>query len=83
MKVSVYIATSLDGFIARDDGGLDWLPGADPEADGGGEAEGNGEAEDHGYREFMESVDVLVMGRKTFEQVLSFGMWPYESKRVA
>jgi dihydrofolate reductase len=77
MKISVYIATSLDGFIARDDGELDWLPGADPEAEGGG-----GEIEDYGYREFMESVDVLVMGRKTFEKVLSFGMWPYKGKRV-
>lgn len=76
MKVSVYIATSLDGFIARNDGGLDWLPGADSE--GSVEAD----AEDYGYREFMDSVDVLVMGRKTFEQVLSFGMWPYEKKRV-
>jgi dihydrofolate reductase len=82
MKVSVYIATSLDGFIARDDGGLDWLPGADPEAQGDGEVAGSGEVEDHGYREFMESVDVLVMGRKTYEKVLSFGMWPYEGNRV-
>lgn len=76
MKVSVYIATSLDGFIAREDGGLDWLPGADPE----NQDESNGEG--YGYREFMDSVDVLVMGRKTFEQVLSFGTWPYENKRV-
>jgi dihydrofolate reductase len=81
MKVSVYIATSLDGFIARDDGGLDWLPGADPEAVGGGVEDGS-EAEDYGYREFMDSVDVLVMGRKTYEKVLSFGIWPYEGKRV-
>ncbi len=76
VKVSVYIATSLDGFIAREDGGLDWLPGADPEK----QDKSNGE--DYGYREFMESVDVLVMGRKTFEQVLSFGTWPYQNKRV-
>jgi dihydrofolate reductase len=76
MKVSVYIATSLDGFIARDDGGLDWLPGADPEA------QGDAEGEDYGYREFMDSVDVLVMGRKTYEKVLSFGKWSYEGKRV-
>jgi len=76
MKVSVYIATSLDGFIARDDGGLDWLPGADTNE------QGDAEVEDYGYREFMESVDVLVMGRKTYEKVLSFGMWPYEGKRV-
>jgi dihydrofolate reductase len=76
MKASVYIATSLDGFIARDDGGLDWLPGADPDENG------NAEREDYGYREFMDSVDVLVMGRKTYEKVLSFGKWSYEGKRV-
>jgi dihydrofolate reductase len=82
MKVSVYIATSLDGFIARDDGGLDWLPGAAPETSGCTEASGSTEGEDYGYREFMESVDILVMGRKTFEKVLSFGKWSYEDKRV-
>ena len=73
MKVSVYIATSLDGFIARDDGALDWLPGADPDPNGVAEASGGAEAEDYSYREFMGSVNVLVMGRKTFEKVLSFG----------
>ena len=67
MKATVYIATSVDGFIARENGGLDWLPG-------GGEAVGE---EDYGYQEFMDSVDALVMGRYTFEQVLSFGSWPY------
>jgi dihydrofolate reductase len=64
MKASVFIATSLDGFIARENGGLDWLP-----ADGG---------EPHGYVEFMATVDALVMGRKTFETVLTFGSWPFE-----
>ena len=67
MKASVYIATSLDGFIARQDGALDWLPGAD----------GGGDGEDYGYQAFMATVDVLVMGRNTYEQVLSFGDWPY------
>ena len=70
MKASVYIATSLDGFIARCDGGLDWLPGADGESVPGGE--------DFGYQAFMDSVDHMVIGRKTFELVLSFGAWPYE-----
>jgi dihydrofolate reductase len=65
MKSSVFIATSIDGFIARPNGGLDWLP-----ADGG---------EPHGYTEFMETVDAIVMGRKTFETVLGFpGAWPFE-----
>ena len=72
MKVSVYIATSLDGFIARENGDLDWLPGSDGE-------EGN---EDLGYQDFMDSVDVLVMGRKTYEKVLSIGKWPYREKHV-
>ena len=67
-RVSVYIATSLDGFIARSDGGLDWLD------------EANGtipDGEDLGFREFMDSVDALIMGRRTYDQVLSFAEWPY------
>ncbi|MBF0240835.1 MAG: dihydrofolate reductase [SAR324 cluster bacterium] len=74
MKASVYIATSLDGFIARNNGSLDWLPGSD------GNHENN--SEDYGFQKFMDSVDVLVMGRKTYEMVLSFGQWPYGTKRV-
>ena len=61
MKASVYIATSLDGFIARENGDLDWLSEGDIEESG----------EDYGFREFMDSVDILVMGRKTFEMVVS------------
>lgn len=61
----VYIATSLDGFIARPDGSIDWL----------GSAEGG---EDYGWAEFMATIDAIVMGRVTFEQVVSFGVWPYE-----
>ena len=68
MKASVFIATSLDGFIARTNGDLDWLP------PGGGEP--------HGYDEFMASVDALIIGRKTFETVLSFDTWPYGEKPV-
>jgi dihydrofolate reductase len=68
MPVSVFVGASVDGFIARPNGELDWLP-----ADGG---------EPHGYDEFMESVDALVIGRKTFETVLSFKTWPYGQKRV-
>ncbi|QDT93117.1 dihydrofolate reductase family protein [Gimesia algae] len=75
MKVSVYIATSLDGFIARNNGALDWLPGI--------ESADAPEGEDYGYHEFMDSIDILVMGRKTFETVLSFeGDWPYGDKRM-
>jgi dihydrofolate reductase len=68
MTVSVFVGTSLDGFIARTNGDLDWLP-----EDGG---------EPHGYDEFIASVDALVIGRKTFEKVLTFGAWPYGEKRV-
>lgn len=71
VQVSVYIATSLDGFIARKDGSLDWL--GNPDAASG---------EDYGYRAFFDSIDVLVMGRHTFETVLGFGTWPYADKRV-
>ena len=62
MNVSVFIGTSVDGFIARPNGDLDFLPA------GGGEP--------HGYNEFMASVDALVIGRKTFETVLAFPEWP-------
>lgn len=75
MKISVYIATTLDGFIARKNDALDWLPGSDGSAVDGTEG-------DCGYSDFMATVDVLVMGRRTFEQVLSFGAWPYSDKRV-
>ena len=70
MKISVYIATSLDGFIARKDGGLDWLPPG---------SEGN---EDYGYAEFISTVDHIVMGRNSFEKVLTFGEWPYDKKVI-
>jgi len=68
MRCSVFIATSLDGFIARPDGALDWLPA------GGGEP--------HGYDEFIATVDAILIGRKTFETVLSFETWPYGDKPV-
>src|ERR1700719_4175922 len=68
MMVSVFIGTSLDGFIARPNGDLDFLP------PGGGEP--------HGYDEFFASIDALVIGRKTFETVLAFPEWPYGKKRV-
>jgi dihydrofolate reductase len=73
MKISVYIATSLDGFIARADGSLDWLDKANAAAPSG---------EDFGFQEFMASVDTLVMGRMTYEKVLSFGEWGYGTTPV-
>ena len=68
MMLSVFVGTSVDGFIARRNGDLDFLP------EGGGEP--------HGYNEFMASVDAVVMGRNTFEKVLTFDPWPYSDKRV-
>lgn len=78
IKVSIYIAASLDGFIARPDGALDWLPGADGAGGGTDRDSVDGAGEDYGHGAFMKSVDTLVMGRHTFEQVLTFGDWPYE-----
>ena len=66
--VSVFVGTSVDGFIARPNGDLGFLP------DGGGEP--------HGYNEFIASVDTIVIGRKTFETVLAMQDWPYGDKRV-
>lgn len=72
-KASVFIATSLDGFISRPDGSIDWLEKVNATIP---------EGEDCGYKAFMESVDVLVMGRNTFEQVVAFDPWPYGDKPV-
>jgi dihydrofolate reductase len=68
MTISVFVGTSVDGFIARPNGDLDFLPA------GGGEP--------HGYDEFMAGIDALVIGRNTFEIVLKFPAWPYGDKRV-
>jgi dihydrofolate reductase len=68
MKASVFVGTSVDGFIARGNGDLDWLP------PGGGE--------EHGYDAFMATVDALAIGRNTFEKVLTFDAWPYGEKPV-
>lgn len=68
LKTSVFVGTSVDGFIARRNGELDFLP------EGGGEP--------HGYLEFSATVDVIVIGRKTFETVLAFADWPYGEKQV-
>jgi dihydrofolate reductase len=68
MRASVFVGTSVDGFIARRNGDFDFLP------EGGGEP--------HGYDEFLASVDVLVIGRNTYEKVLTFDSWPYAGKRV-
>lgn len=68
VKASVFVGVSLDGFIARPNGEFDFLP------EGGGEP--------HGYDEFIATVDVIVIGRNTFEIVLALPEWPYGTKRV-
>jgi dihydrofolate reductase len=72
IKASVFIATSIDGFIARANGDLDWLTGA----------ESAPTEQDYGYQDFMDTVDTIVMGRNTFELVLTFDNWPYCGKKV-
>jgi dihydrofolate reductase len=64
-EIVYFVATSLDGYIARKDGGIDWLF-----TDG-----------DYGYKDFYDSVDLLLVGRKTFELALSFPDYPYAGKR--
>ncbi len=68
MKTSVYIGTSLDGFIARKDGGIDWLVRF-----------ANDEAI-QSYEEFISPIDAIVIGRGTFEKVLTFPTWHYQKK---
>lgn len=76
MKTSVYIATTLDGFIAARDGSISFLD----------EFQQNAAPEDGdmGFSDFLSTVDLLIMGRKTWDQVISFGeeMWPYGERAV-
>lgn len=66
-RFKLYIATSLDGYIAREDGSLDWLY-----------ALPNPNQIDHGYTDFYATIDTVILGRKTYEEVLGFGVdWPY------
>jgi len=68
VKTSVYIGTSLDGFIAKTDGNIDWLT-----------QYANDDAI-HAYEEFMNGIDAIVIGRGTFEKILTFPSWPYIKK---
>ncbi|MEW6120196.1 MAG: dihydrofolate reductase family protein [Pseudomonadota bacterium] len=72
-RTSVFIAASLDGYIARPDGAIDWLEQANACVPAG---------EDCGYAAFMSTVDLLVMGRATFEKVLAFPAWPFAERPV-
>jgi GrpB-like predicted nucleotidyltransferase (UPF0157 family)/dihydrofolate reductase/GNAT superfamily N-acetyltransferase len=69
-RISIYIAMSIDGYIARKNGGLDWLE------------YGHTGDEDYGFKKFIDSVDALVLGRNTYEVVSGFDKWPYEGKKV-
>ena len=64
-KIKVFIATSLDGYIATEFGSVDWLP----------------EKVESGYEEFYKTIDTVLMGRKTYGQILTFGAYPYEGKK--
>jgi len=67
LRCSAFLAMSLDGFIAREDGRYDWL--------------GPFEGEEHGYQAFLDAVDVLVLGRNTYDVVGALPAWPYGGKR--
>ena len=64
-KIILYVAASLDGYIARETGDVDWLP----------------TNTDSGYDEFYKSIDVVIMGKKTYDQILTFGEYPYKKKK--
>lgn len=72
MKIAAFIASSMDGFIATKEGGIDWLM----------EASDPNDSEDYGYAAFTDTISCLVMGRNTFDKVMSFPEWPYAGKRV-
>ncbi|AFY45680.1 bifunctional deaminase-reductase domain protein [Nostoc sp. PCC 7107] len=65
-KISLFIASSIDGYIARESGEIDWLF----------------TDQDYGYTEFIADVDTLIMGNKTYQQVLGFDEYPYSSQEV-
>jgi dihydrofolate reductase len=64
-KIILYIASSVDGYIARPDGSVEWLP----------------TDQDYGYQAFLDSIDTVLLGRKTYQQVLTFGPYPYSQQR--
>jgi len=69
-ELILYIAASLDGYIAKPDGDIGWLSMVEAPP------------EDYGYAEFVETVDTIIMGRKTYEKVLSFGIpWPHKGRK--
>lgn len=72
-KISIYIATSIDGFIAREDDSLDWLNCM------------GGDNEDYGFKNFLNSIDAVILGRKTYAvAATAYGTpnWPYQGKKI-
>ncbi len=69
-RVILYIATSVDGFIADKDGGVDWLPSAS----------NNDEQDEFGYQALLDRIDTIIMGSKSYEQILTFGDWAWTDK---
>lgn len=74
-RISVFIATSIDGYIAKKNNDIEWLTKFSPPTD-------ENEDKDCGFSKFFSSVDVLVMGRNSYDVVSHFDPWPYEGKRV-
>ena len=64
-KIILYIASNLDGYVARENGGIDWFPQIDAS----------------GYDEFYKTIDAVIMGKITYDQVLTFGEYPYKDKK--
>lgn len=69
-KISIYIATSIDGYIARKDGSLNWLDRV------------GGFDEDYGFQKLLDSIDAVILGRHTYEVASSVPDWPYKGKRI-
>ncbi len=65
-KVKLFIASSLDCYIAREDGGIDWLY----------------TDADYGYAKFYDSIDTIIVGRKSYDQSLTLDEYPYKGKKV-
>jgi len=74
-KISVFIATSIDGYIAKKNNDIDWLTTFSLPTN-------ENEDKDCGFSKFFSSVDALVMGKNSYEVVSHFDSWPYEGKRV-
>lgn len=69
MKIILYIVTSLDGFIADKDGGVDWLPQEDPQ-------------DIFGYETLLSRISTIVMGSRSYKQILTFGEWAWADKQT-